>query len=49
MVTPYDVLKASLDPVVFLLLLLAFGFLVSFKIRKKSSGHIVLLIAFLFF
>ena len=47
MVTPYDLLKTSIDPVVFLLVLIATGFWISFKRRKKSSGYIVLLITFL--
>ncbi len=48
MVIPYDLLKTFIDPVVFLLVLIATGFWISFKRRKKSSGYIVLLITFLF-
>src|SRR3989338_1456897 len=48
MVTPYALLKASIDPVVFLLVLIVVGFWVSFKRKEKSSGSIILLITFLF-
>ena len=48
MVTPYVLLKTLIDPVVFLLVLIATGFWISFKRRKKSSGYIVLLITFVF-
>lgn len=42
----YDLFKASLDPVVFILILIAFGILISFKSKKKHSIKIVLLAVF---
>lgn len=46
MATSYALFKASLDPVVFLLILISIGFSLSFRSGKKQSGRIVLLIAF---
>jgi len=47
MVSAYHLLKAALDPVVFLLLLIAVGFFVSLGRRKKRSGQIILPVTFL--
>ena len=46
MYTIYDLFKASLDPVVFILILIAFGIIISFKSKKKRSIKIVLLAVF---
>jgi hypothetical protein len=42
----YDLFKASLDPIVFILILIAFGIIISFKSKKKHSIKIVLLAVF---
>ena len=44
--TLYALVKASLDPVVFLLILIAIGLLFSFRSGKKQSGRIVPVIVF---
>ncbi len=46
--TTYALFKASLDPVVFLLILIAIGILFSFKRGGKHPGRIILLAAFIF-
>lgn len=46
MATAYILFKASLDPVFLLLILIAIGFLFSFRNRKRWSGRIVLIVAF---
>lgn len=45
--TLYVLLKATIDPIVFLLILIAIGFIVSFKGRKKPFGKILLPSVFL--
>ncbi len=47
MFAPYAFLKACLDPVVFLLILIVIGFLVSLGRGKKRSGPIILPVTFL--
>lgn len=47
MVSAYQLLKASLDPVVFLLILIAVGFLISLLRGKKRSSQIILPVTFL--
>jgi uncharacterized SAM-binding protein YcdF (DUF218 family) len=42
----YDLFKASLDPMVFILILIVFGIIISFKSKKKRSIKIVLLAVF---
>lgn len=46
MSTTYNLLKALLDPVVFVLILIAIGFLVLFKSGKKKSGRSLFLLSF---
>jgi uncharacterized SAM-binding protein YcdF (DUF218 family) len=48
MAAAYKLIKASLDPVVFILILIAIGFFVSFKKGNKQPVRMVLLLAFFF-
>ena len=47
MTTFYTLLKASLDPIIFILILITAGFFISLRKGKKRSDRIVFLVIFL--